>query len=659
MVRVLFVVILCGLGTGCAELAQLTYGRYLLEAARYEEAYPYLKEAAELANNEEARRALVRCGAAWADQLAAEAEALRRCGRTDKAFELLRTAAELCPAPRIVDPLVSLEERLRVLAEGKEELTALLAAARWKDAVVLAERLRTTVAPYDAELYLAARRACEKYGAACAARARALAAAGDFRAAGEALPVPGFCAIGPVPPGAATRPGPRERDGLAERIDRALAQDRLLASAGAALEKGRLDEAFRLYERARRDGPDDPHLLLRLRLVRQRLEAASAEAVNTALLSGDIRNSFAVLGQIRAGSAYLPPPALARYETRLHEQLRHEIAGHLANGRAGNALLLMGTAREVFPAIDFSLEFRARRAFDRSVPRLRILDRGGDDTLDWTCLGPYALPAAAEGDAAVTVSLGEPVFTIVESPPAFGFELREVADAFRPEPHPERLKLLEELGALRATPPPHSHGDPWERDMAAHRTVFRSRRLENRERQLARLPHRTHCFAWRRVRTKIAYRQLKAELARPVTASVPGEPEPVAETITASRSYQAKLPPDEDPFVAGAFPSPDQLRRELETAFRAKAVLRMRALFDRALTAELRRGVRLAGQGKADHAIALLCRVCAVRGQGLKAPQEAEQLLGQTWSREAVAYLLAGGDRSGVAGRDIPPGSAR
>ncbi len=646
---------LCALGgllCGCADVAQLTYGRYLLEAERYAEAHPYLKEAAEIVQTDEAEATLQRCAAAWADELFTAAQHERTEGHKQDAFSLLRKAAGLSPSPKIVDALVTLEENLRTLCEGRAQLSRLCADKLWAEAQAIVQRLRK-LEPYDRELYEIACHVHQEYMTECLRRARLLLEQGDFRGARDAIGRVSGTAGQPTGSIDVVDAEGSHCHELAWIIDRALETERQLALIDAALEAGELNEAFRLFEGARHRSPPVADLPLRLRRTEERIMTASNTAIGAAILSGDIRQSVTVLNQIRTCNLPVASDTLSQYEAQLKEQLLSRIAGHMAGGRAGNALLLMGMARESFPELAFEEEARVRRAFRRATPGITITGPGRDAVAAGLADVAFSSPG---GGAAITVDVGEPSLTVAEAPPQYGFELREVPGALQKRVHPERLKLEQELKrAHELLSESFTPEDAWEAEAWRALKELRTLQWKTRKRQLDRLPAFTYIYQWKKERVKIAYLQLKAALVQILTISCPGVQDPEAVTLSANRSYGATLLPGEDPYAAGLFPSPENLRSELGKILRRKSLTHLRRILDRALTESIRRAVDLAGRGHADQAVDLLCRISGTRADGLKAPQEAEQLLRRTWSPEAVAYLLAPDDRTALADRNVEP----
>jgi hypothetical protein len=254
----------------------------------------------------------------------------------------------------------------------------------------------------------------------------------------------------------------------------------------------------------------------------------------------------------------------------------------------------------------------------------------------------------------MTIEAGEPTLTVEQEPPRYGFEVRAVPGELMKRVHPERQRLVEELAQARAllaegiTPQ-----DPWEAETWAAERELRALRCEARKRQLDRLPAFSYAYEWRQERVKIAYLQLKAALTQPLTVWLPGREKPEHLTITATRSYAAKLLPGADRHGPGHFPSSESLRAELTSMVKRQSLARLRSLLDQVLTAGIRRAVDLAGRGAIDQAVDLLCTISGTPINGLKAPREAEKLLCRTWSPRAVAYLLAPEARPRLAERNL------
>ena len=647
---------------GCADTSVLTYGRYLLDAGRYAEAYPHLQTAASR-GDAAAREARDACAARWSAQLLAEARAALAAGRDAAALPLLVNAYDLVAAPETAALLRTTDNRLRAMEDGTAEIERLLADENWPEALGLGIAL-LRAAPHDGRLHALCREARDRSREHAARHAAESLDAGLAAEAASAIrDADALCALLPLPapddpeytmriafPHRYRRALPWEGDGAApfspedallrETAAQATDTERLLAEFDRALAEQRLLDAAAALSAAERVAPPAADFRFRVRQARGRLDAAADQALDAAFLSGDIRRALALFGETHLGPIPVAEERRAQFEARLSNLLSQKLKQHLTDNMAANALLLLSSARAVFPEMWTDSERKARFSFLARSPAIAVAGEGAEEIAAW--LRDARLPLG-DGQAVLKVDATRPELVLAESPPSVGIEEKEVPAELRRRPHPARDGLLAEIAlagtACAAAPEP---GDPWEREVLRRRTAFLDERRRELARQLESLPAHAYHFEWKKAQVSVVYHQVRADLGVTL-AFCPafGSADIPPETLAVSRSYTAQAPPGVDPYSRGYFPSRDAMRTELGALLSRKARDLIVARFDAALKDMVTEALRRAGDGDGEGAVEMLAHVYVTRGEGLTACKDAETLLARTWGRAQVESLLA------------------
>jgi len=644
---------------GCADTSMLTYGRYLLDAGRYAEAYPHL-EAAAARGGAAARAARDACAARWSAQLLAEARAALAAGRDAAALPLLVKAYDLAASPATIALLDAADSRLRAAEDGAAEIERLLSEENWRKALEVGLPF-LAAAPHDGRLHAlcrearergredARRRAAKLLDAGLGAEAAAVTRESDALDASLPLPQPEdpeYAARLEFPQwyGAALpweravdAPVPLEEALLRETTAKALETERLLARFGGALAEQRLLEAAAALAAAERAAPDAGDFRFRVRQARERLDAAADQALDATFLSGDFRRALTLFRETHFGPIPVAEERRAQFEARLRNLLAQKLKQHLGDNMAANALLLLSAARTVFPELWADSERKARFHFLARSPVIAVAGEGAEEITVW--LREARLPLG-DGQAVLKVDATRPELLLTESPPSVGIEEKLVPAELERRPHPARGAILAEIALAGMAPP--EPGDPWERDFLRRRSAFFHERRRELARQLEALPEHAYHFGWQKARVSVVHHQVKAELRvalalGPAFGNADGPPE----TLAVSRSYTAQAPPGVDPYSRGYFPSKNAMRAELGALLGRKARELVLARFDAALKDMVKTAVRQAGEGDGEGAVELLAHVYAARGEGLTAGKEAEALLARAWGRANVEFLLA------------------
>ncbi len=638
------------------------YGRYLLDEGRYAEAYPYLETAAARGDAAacEARSA---CASRWSAQLRIEACAALAAGKDTEALALLVRAYDLAPTPETTGLLCATDDRLRTIDDGMAGLVRLLADEDWPEALGLGIALLRT-APHDGRLHAlclearernragAARRAAESLDAGLAEEAASALGDNDALYARLVLPAPDdpeyvmrisfphWYRRGLPWERECAAPPSLEEAQLRETVARAVDTERLLARFGGALAEQRLLDAAAALSTARRIAPHAADFPLRVRQARERLDAAADQALDAAFLSGDIRRALTLFCETHLGPIQVAEERRAQFETRLRNLLAQKLKQHLTENMAANALLLLGSARAVFPDMWADSERKARVSFLAGSPAITVEGEGAAEITAW--LRDAHLPLG-DGHAVLKVEAGMPELALAESPPSVGIEEKEVPTDLERRPHPAHAGLLAEIAlagtAAAAAVEPE---DPWERDARQRKAAFFNDRRQQLARQLECLPAYSYHFEWKKVHVSVVYHQVKAELrVRLALCPAFGAAEAPVETLAVSRSYTAQAPPGIDPYSRGYFPSKDAMKAELGTLLSRKARELIQARFDAALKGMVKEAVKRAGEGDGEGAVEMLAHVYVTQGEGLTAYKDAEALLAHTWGRAQVESLLA------------------
>ncbi len=635
------------------------YGRYLLNEGRYAEAYPYL-EAAARGEDAESRHALRTCAALWAAELMADAKANLVAGKNVRTLPLLLKARDLDRTVEAVDLVREVDATLRAIDDGRESLELLRRQERWSEAMALAVEL-LRLAPHEGEFYARWREARERYRAEVEHRAAEYLEAGmSAEAAATLEDGDKLLALAALPSCENPEYVPRVSfphryrkslpwldgeaagaDGgdasLRETVVRAVDTDRALAAFRDAISAERLSDAANALAAAEHVAPQAADYSPRLRQAGSRLDAAAARTLDTAFLSGDLRRALTLFRDARQIPIAAETRALS--EEKIRNLLAQRLKQCLADNMTANALLLLGSARAVFPDLWPDVERKARFAFQASMPVIVVKGEGADEMRAW--LKDAHLPLG-DGRPLLLVEAEKPELIFQEAPTSLGVEAKEVPTDLTRYPHPEREGLLAELARLHAAAavPPESD-DPWEVEHRRRTAAFWHGRYLQLEDQLDRLPAHSYRFEWQMTHVNIVYHQLHAEYDVKLAFSPPSAPGASApETVTVRRSYTAKAPPGIDPYTRGYFPPKDTIKTELGNLLVHKVQAMARTRFDAALGDVVKEAVTRAGEGDGDGAVEMLARVYVTRGEGLAAFREAEALLTHAWGRSQTATLL-------------------
>ena len=673
---------LAGFLTGCADVAHLRYGQFLMSQGRTEEAYPYLRSAAAIAPSEATDRALAECASRWSAELAALAGRARARGDLEQALTLLLEARRVWPRPAVLAPLTEVDATLRALHDGREEYETHAARGVWRDAIGVAERL-LRAAPHDAAQHARLVHARVQHIAAVETQAQELLDAGAFEAAAAVLEDVRR-ALGPGSPHGVPAPddalrlaspalvalkdaaapefpvcvmGPARVRGVprfvlqAEMIQRAIDAEVLLRRIDAALAAERVLEAFALLARARVCTPGAADLPARLVRAGDRIAAAAEAAMHAAFIAGDLGVLMRIYGRLNTGIPSLPAETLRTYGERLRELTARTVRDHLAAGRGGNALLVLGAARDSFPGLWLEQHPRARHVLQERLPFIDVRGEGADDLR--RRLNAMGVPTGA-GERVLRIDLGPPALEIEEMPPSSGFEEREVPGALTARSHPLRDVLEAELALAHGNASrPSESADPWEAEAWRAQTRFWTQRYTALRDRLDRVPRRAYRFEFRREQVRVEYRQLRTRLSQPLVMTSLEASRVENRVVSANRSFTRRVVPGDDPLARGRFPSRAAILAERENALRYAQAALIRERFDEALAQLLEKAVRLATEGRREQAIELLCRIWLSQPEGAAARDGAEKLLAHAWEGAAAAGLAA--PAAGIASRSLAP----